>query len=86
VLGTGRAAGTVNVIDFGLARRFRDPRTGAHVPYAQADAHGTGTSLFASLNTHDGIGLCVDKYEEPVILTSIQSVRAGTTSRRSRTC
>jgi casein kinase I homolog HRR25 len=57
VLGTGRTAALVNVIDFGLAKRYRDPRTNEHVPYSQADAHGTGTSLFASLNTHDGIGM-----------------------------
>ncbi|KAI0653132.1 kinase-like protein [Cubamyces menziesii] len=45
----------VNVIDFGLAKKFRDPRTGAHIPYHQDDHHGVGTCLFASLNTHVGI-------------------------------
>ena len=46
----------VNVIDFGLARRFRDPRTGEHVAYKQEGRHGVGTSLFASLNAHRGVG------------------------------
>jgi casein kinase I family protein HRR25 len=55
-MGSGTTQGLVNVIDFGLAKRFRDPRTEEHVPYAQEEVHGTGTSLFASLNTHDGIG------------------------------
>ena len=45
----------VNVIDFGLAKKFRDPRTGAHIPYHQDDHHGVGTCLFAAINTHLGI-------------------------------
>jgi casein kinase I family protein HRR25 len=55
-MGTGHATHLVNVIDFGLAKRFRDPRTGTHIPYQQDGQHGVGTSLFASLNTHMGIG------------------------------
>ncbi|KAG9308619.1 hypothetical protein JVU11DRAFT_11727 [Chiua virens] len=45
----------VNVIDFGLTRRFRDSRTGDHLPYKQEGKHGVGTNLFASLNTHHGV-------------------------------
>ncbi|KAL4072009.1 kinase-like domain-containing protein [Scleroderma citrinum] len=51
----------VNVIDFGLARRYRDPRTSEHVPWRRDRGeggerrHGVGTSLFASLNAHRGI-------------------------------
>ncbi|KAF9221056.1 kinase-like protein [Gyrodon lividus] len=48
-------ASVVNVIDFGLARRFRDPRTGEHVAYKQEGRHGVGTSLFASVNAHRGV-------------------------------
>ena len=50
------SASVVNVIDFGLARHFRDSRTGEHVPYKQEGKHGVGTSLFASLNAHRGVG------------------------------
>ncbi|KAG7085731.1 hypothetical protein E1B28_003274 [Marasmius oreades] len=48
---------TVNIIDFGLAKKYRDPVTGDHTPYHQNEhgLHGVGTSLFASLNTHLGI-------------------------------
>jgi casein kinase I family protein HRR25 len=56
VMGTDRAAHLVNVIDFGLAKKFRDSKTSAHIPYQQDDHHGVGTSLFASINTHNGIG------------------------------
>ncbi|KAI0665481.1 kinase-like protein [Trametes maxima] len=50
-----RADYVVNVIDFGLAKKFRDPRTGGHIPYQQDDHHGVGTCLFAAINTHLGI-------------------------------
>ncbi|EGN97475.1 hypothetical protein SERLA73DRAFT_92593 [Serpula lacrymans var. lacrymans S7.3] len=55
VMGTDKATDLVNVIDFGLAKKFRDPRTGSHVPYKQDNQHGVGTSLFAAINTHRGI-------------------------------
>jgi casein kinase I homolog HRR25 len=56
VMGSGKTAGLVNVIDFGLAKRFRDPRTGDHIPYSQDGYHGVGTALFAAINTHVGAG------------------------------
>ncbi|GLB42971.1 putative protein tyrosine kinase [Lyophyllum shimeji] len=55
VMGTGKAAHMVNVIDFGLAKKFRDSKTSAHIPYKQDDYHGVGTSLFAAINTHLGV-------------------------------
>ncbi|KAF5378093.1 hypothetical protein D9615_007600 [Tricholomella constricta] len=55
VMGTGKAAHMVNVIDFGLAKKFRDSRTSNHIPYKQDDYHGVGTSLFAAINTHLGV-------------------------------
>ena len=49
----------VNVIDFGLAKKYRDPLTALHIPYRQDvnGRHGVGTCLFAAINTHLGIGL-----------------------------
>ncbi|KAH0584373.1 hypothetical protein H2248_009912 [Termitomyces sp. 'cryptogamus'] len=55
VMGTGKAAHMVNVIDFGLAKKFRDSKTLNHIPYKQDDFHGVGTSLFAAINTHLGV-------------------------------
>ncbi|KAF7290528.1 Casein kinase I isoform delta [Mycena indigotica] len=55
VMGTGRAVNMVNVIDFGLAKKFWDSRTSLHIPFKQDDFHGVGTSLFAAINTHIGI-------------------------------
>lgn len=56
VMGTGKNNDFVNIIDFGLAKKFRDPRNGQHIPYKQEDTHSVGTALFASLNAHMGIG------------------------------
>jgi casein kinase I family protein HRR25 len=55
-MGTDKAAHLVNVIDFGLAKKFRDSRTSDHIAYRQDERHGVGTSLFAAINTHLGIG------------------------------
>ncbi|KAF9242803.1 kinase-like domain-containing protein [Melanogaster broomeanus] len=54
-LSSSPTASVVNVIDFGLARRFKDPRTNDHIAYKQEGRHGVGTSLFASLNAHRGV-------------------------------
>lgn len=56
VMGVGDAAHLVNVIDFGLAKKYRDPRTLNHIPYKRTGFHGVGTSRFAAINTHFGIG------------------------------
>ncbi|KAF8452064.1 kinase-like domain-containing protein [Boletus edulis BED1] len=54
-LSSSPTASIVNVIDFGLARRFRDSRMGEHIAYKQDGRHSVGTSLFASLNAHRGV-------------------------------
>ncbi|RKP20695.1 kinase-like protein [Rozella allomycis CSF55] len=54
LMGTGRRANIVHVIDFGLAKRFRDPRTHMHIPYRE-NKNLTGTARYASISTHLGI-------------------------------
>lgn len=54
VVGTGDHARHVYLIDFGLAKRYRDPRTLFHIPYSEKKSL-TGTARYASLHTHLGI-------------------------------
>lgn len=54
LMGTGRRSNQVNVIDFGLAKKYRDVRTFMHIPYRE-NKNLTGTARYASINTHLGI-------------------------------
>ncbi|KAJ5115194.1 serine/threonine protein kinase [Penicillium alfredii] len=54
LMGIGKRANQVNVIDFGLAKRYRDPRTDSHIPYRE-NKNLTGTARYASINTHLGV-------------------------------
>jgi len=54
LIGLGKKANVVYVIDFGLAKKYRDPNTLVHIPYSD-HKNLTGTARYASLNTHLGI-------------------------------
>ncbi|XP_051113889.1 casein kinase 1-like protein 1 isoform X2 [Andrographis paniculata] len=54
LMGLSRRANQVYIIDFGLAKKFRDSSTHQHIPYRE-NKNLTGTARYASMNTHLGI-------------------------------
>lgn len=56
LMGVGTRGTIVTIIDYGLAKRFRDPSTRLHIPYKE-NKNLTGTARYASINTHLGVGM-----------------------------
>jgi casein kinase 1 alpha len=54
LMGIGRHCNKLFLIDFGLAKKFFDNRTRAHISYRE-DKNLTGTARYASINAHLGI-------------------------------
>lgn len=54
LIGRAKKMSVVFIIDFGLAKKYRDPKTQQHIPYKEGK-NLTGTARYASVNTHLGI-------------------------------
>lgn len=54
LLGRNRTDRIVFIIDFGLGKRYRDPKNHEHIPYKDGK-NLTGTARYVSVNTHQGI-------------------------------
>ncbi|XP_039071222.1 casein kinase 1-like protein 10 isoform X4 [Hibiscus syriacus] len=54
LMGLGRKANQVYIIDYGLAKKYRDLQTHKHIPYRE-NKNLIGTARYASVNTHLGV-------------------------------
>lgn len=54
LIGTGVRSCQINIVDFGLAKTYREPLTGRHIPYSDRKKL-TGTARYASIHSHLGI-------------------------------
>ena len=46
LIGAGSRKNIVYVIDFGLAKKYQDPRTGRHIPYLEVNRHSYTSYYF----------------------------------------
>lgn len=57
MIGRGDHSKTVYIIDFGLAKRYKDLRTGQHIPIKGGKSL-VGTARYASIASHEGYEQC----------------------------
>jgi casein kinase 1 len=54
LIGTGKKASQLHIIDFGLAKRYKESKTNRHIPWREGKQL-TGTARYASVNAHLGL-------------------------------
>ena len=59
MIGLGTRCHLIYVIDLGLCKLYRDPKTRKHIPLKDGK-NLTGTARYASVNCHNGVGTFYD--------------------------
>jgi len=53
VIGLGKKSRNIYLLDFGMAKKYKDSKTNEHIPFRQKKQL-LGSPLFASINSHKG--------------------------------
>lgn len=64
-MGLTKKRNLVFIIDFGLAKKYRDSKTGLHITFREGKCL-TGTARYASINAHMGLGKILFKIKSKV--------------------